>query len=139
MGLRLAVLTGPILSTGWPMTLSTHVPGERTAPTQPFPATPALVSQAAITPEEGWGLTFYDRIACRNLIKQYRSQGIYTPPSLRGSIESPGYAGGINWGGLAFDSERQYVVAAVNNIPTVVTLVPRENLSTMKDSNDFQS
>jgi quinoprotein glucose dehydrogenase len=115
------------------------VPGERTAPTQPFPATPALVSQAAITPEEGWGLTFYDRIACRNLIKQYRSQGIYTPPSLHGSIESPGYAGGINWGGLAFDSERQYVVAAVNNIPTVVTLVPRDKLSATKDSKEFQS
>lgn len=102
------------------------VAGESVAPTQPFPATPALVSHAAVTGQDAWGLTFYDRGKCRDLIEKYRSEGIFTPPSLRGTIESPGYAGGVNWGSLAFDSERQLVIAAVNHLPTIVTLIPRD-------------
>jgi len=110
------------------------VPGERAAETQPFPATPALVSQAAVTPQDAWGLTFYDRGRCRALIEQYRSEGIYTPPSVRGTILSPGYVGGVNWGSLAFDSQRQLVVAAVNHVPMVVTLVPRDRAEAMRRS-----
>lgn len=110
------------------------VPGESTAPTQPFPATPSLVSQAAVTPRDAWGLTFYDRGRCREKIEQYRSEGIFTPPSRRGTILSPGYAGGVNWGSLAFDTERQLVLAAVNHVPMVVTLVPRDQLEPMRDS-----
>lgn len=104
---------------------ASDVPGEQAAPTQPFPATPALVSHAAVTPEDAWGLTFYDRGKCREKIERYRSEGIFTPPSLRGTIVSPGYLGGVNWGSLAFDSERQLVIAAVNHVPMVVTLVPQ--------------
>lgn len=113
------------------------VPGESTAPTQPFPATPALVSHAAVTPHDAWGLTFYDRGRCREKIEKYRSEGIFTPPSLQGSILSPSYAGGVNWGSLAFDSDRQLVLAAVNHVPMVVTLVPRAQLEPMRDSNAF--
>lgn len=110
------------------------VPGEAVAATQPFPATPALVSHAAVTEQDAWGLTFYDRGKCRDLIRKYRSEGIFTPPSLRGTILSPGYAGGVNWGSLAFDSERQLVVAAVNHLPMVVTLIPREQFDPDKQS-----
>jgi quinoprotein glucose dehydrogenase len=110
------------------------VVGESSSLTQPFPATPSLVSQAAVTPQDAWGLTFYDRGKCRDLISQYRSEGIFTPPSLRGTILSPGYAGGVNWGSLAFDSERQLVIAAVNHVAMVVTLVPRQGFKAMRES-----
>jgi quinoprotein glucose dehydrogenase len=114
-----------------------QVPGETSARTQPFPATPPLVSHAAITPQDAWGLTFYDRGACRELISKYRSEGIFTPPSLQGTILSPSYVGGVNWGSLAFDNERQLVIAAVNHVPMVVTLVPRAQLESMHESGDF--
>jgi quinoprotein glucose dehydrogenase len=113
---------------------ASDVPGEATSPTQPFPATPPLVSHAAVTPQDAWGLTFYDRGRCRSLIERYRSEGLYTPPSERGSIVSPSFVGGVNWGSLAFDSERQLVIAAVNHLPAVVTLVPRSMLATEVDS-----
>ena len=112
----------------------TDVPGETIAPTQPFPATPPLVSHAAVTPQDAWGLTFYDRGKCRDLISNYRSEGIFTPPSLKGTIESPGFAGGVNWGSTAFDSERQLVIAAVNHIPMVVTLIPRDQYDAARRS-----
>ena len=40
----------------------------------------------------------------------------------------------MNWGSLAFDTERQLVLAAVNHVPMVVTLVPRDQLEPMRDS-----
>lgn len=110
------------------------VAGEMISPTQPFPATPSLVSHAAVTPHDAWGLTFYDRGKCRDLIAKYRSEGIFTPPSLQGTIMSPGFAGGVNWGSTAFDSERQLVLAAVNHVPMVVTLIPREGFEAAKRS-----
>ncbi len=107
-----------------PVAAST-LPGERTSPSQPFTTTPPLVSHAPITAEDAWGLTFYDRGKCRELIRSLKSEGIFAPPSTQAAIQSPGYAGGINWGGVAFDSERQIAIAAVNHLPTVVRLVPR--------------
>jgi quinoprotein glucose dehydrogenase len=113
------------------------VPGEMASPTQPFPATPALVSHAAITPQDAWGLTVFDRGRCRELIGQYRSEGLFTPPSLQGTILSPGFVGGVNWGSLAFDHQRQLILAAVNHVPMVATLVPRQQFEPMRDSGSY--
>jgi quinoprotein glucose dehydrogenase len=114
-----------------------NVPGEAASLTQPFPVTPSLVSHAAVTTHDAWGLTFFDRGKCRELIGKYRSEGIFTPPSLQGTILSPGYAGGVNWGSLAFDDDRQLVIAAVNHLPTVVTLVPRAGLNAMQHASEW--
>ena len=82
------------------------VAGEQLSPTQPFPlAPPPLVSQAPVTPSDAWGVMLWDQWRCRKLIERYRSEGIYTPPSLQGTIMNPGYAGGVNWGSLAFEPE----------------------------------
>ena len=74
-----------------------------------------------VRPEDAWGFTFWDRGACRQQIDKLRSEGIYTPPSLQGTILYPSYAGGTNWGGVAFDSERQWAIVPLNNLPMVVT------------------
>ena len=113
------------------------VPGEKASPTQPFPATPTLVSHAAITPQDAWGLTVWDRASCRELISQYRSEGLFTPPSLQGSIMSPSALGGVNWGSLAFDSDRQLLLAAVNHVPLVATLIPRDQFELMRKSERY--
>jgi quinoprotein glucose dehydrogenase len=105
------------------------VRGEQAAPTQPFPQTPALASFAAIDPQDAWGITFWDRGVCRDRIARLRNEGIYTPPDLRGTLLYPSDIGGVNWGGLAYDAHRQRVFAAVNHLPMVVTLVPRDELA----------
>ena len=50
-------------------------------------------------PEDAWGLTFWDRGKCRDLIRSLRNEGIFTPPDVRGTLLTPGYIGGVNWGG----------------------------------------
>lgn len=103
------------------------VPGEQASPTQPFSSIPSLVSQRRLSPDDAWGVTFWDRGKCRDLIASLRNEGIFTPPDVRGSILSPGYIGGVDWGGIAFDQNRQRIFAAVNHLPMVVTLLnPKE-------------
>lgn len=104
------------------------VPGERTAPTQPFPLAPPPLARHALEPEDAWGLTFWDRGRCRERIERLRGEGIYTPPSLgAGSLVVPGNAGGTNWGGVAIDPERGLLLARTTNLPFEVALVPRED------------
>ena len=104
---------------------ASDVPGEEAWPTQPFPTTPPPLVPQKLSPEEAWGLTFWDRSRCREQIRSLRSEGIFTPPSLRGTIIFPGNAGGTNWGSVAFDHERGLLIVNTSRIAHVVTLIPR--------------
>lgn len=115
-----------------------NVAGEQVAPTQPFPvAPPPLVSHARVKPDDAWGLTFWDRGRCRKRIAELRSEGIYTPPSIEGTILYPSYVGGTNWGSLAFDSDRQWAIVPVSQLPMVVTLLKTELVRPQARSGDF--
>lgn len=113
------------------------VPGEELSPTQPFSALPPLVDHGPLTADDAWGLTFWDRGRCAALLDRYRSDGIYTPPSTRGTILWPGYSGGSNWGSVAIDPVRQLVIANVNHLPFVVQLIEREDLQTVYESGAY--
>jgi len=102
------------------------VAGEALSPTQPFSSLPPLVDHGPVTAGDAFGVTFFDQRGCRRAIEGYRSEGIYTPPSLEGTIVYPGYAGGSNWGGIALDPRRRLVVANVMQLPMIVKLFGRD-------------
>ena len=62
---------------------------------------------------------------CRDAIAAARSEGIFTPPSLEGSIHFPGMGGGGNWGSVAYDPESGILVANTTRLASYVRLVPR--------------
>ncbi|MHB8816132.1 MAG: pyrroloquinoline quinone-dependent dehydrogenase [Steroidobacteraceae bacterium] len=111
------------------------VAGETPSPTQPYPvAPPALVRQAPVTAADAWGIAWFDTRACRKRIEADRSEGIFAPPSTKESIQFPGNAGGVNWGGIAFDPQRQLAVVNTINLPFLVALIPRKEVeSEMRD------
>ncbi len=104
------------------------VPGERLSPTQPFPVKPPGLSRQTLAAADAWGLTPWDRGACRRELEHLRFEGMYTPPTVEGSLMMPGNAGGSNWGGVAVDERRQRLVANTQNLPFSVTLIPRAEL-----------
>ena len=114
------------------------VPQEAASPTQPFSALPPLSRLTPVKPEDAWGLSFWDRGRCREQIAQYRSDGVFTPPSLRGTIVQPGYAGGSNWGGVAFDPATQTLVANTMDVAFVAVLIPREQFDEQRRSARFE-
>jgi quinoprotein glucose dehydrogenase len=102
------------------------VPGEVTSPTQPFPlAPPALVPQRFST-NVIWAINAVEREACLREIESLRNEGIFTPPSLHGTLVIPGNVGGMNWSGYAFDPVNSLLFVNVNSLPAEVKLIPRE-------------
>ncbi len=107
---------------------ASDVPGERASPTQPFSSLPALSDQSALSEEDAFGIAWLDKRSCARVLRNMRSEGIFTAPSLQGTVMNPSYAGGSNWGGVAIDPQRQIAVANVNQIPSLVRLIPRDQL-----------
>ncbi|MFP6605281.1 MAG: pyrroloquinoline quinone-dependent dehydrogenase [Myxococcota bacterium] len=101
------------------------VPGEKLSPTQPFPTHPAPLHPTEVTPESAWGFTPIDKADCREKLEKYRSEGLFTPPGLHGSIQYPGSGGGMNWGGVAIDPESGVLVVNQMRSAAVVRLIPR--------------
>ncbi|HYK82175.1 MAG TPA: pyrroloquinoline quinone-dependent dehydrogenase [Gemmatimonadales bacterium] len=106
----------------------TDVPGEETWPTQPFPPAAFRLVPESLPAADAFGVTPEAREECRQRIAALRSEGIFTPPSLRGSLHYPGTLGGTNWSGVAVDERHGWLVVPTNHLPMVVTLVPRDSL-----------
>ena len=66
-------------------------------------------------------------------IAGYRSEGIFTPPSLEGSIVYPGNAGGPNWGGVSIDPETQTLYVNQMHMAAVAQLIPRAEYDALPD------
>jgi len=100
------------------------VPGEQSSPTQPFPTLPPPLHAESFGPDDIFALPVH-RASCRERLGALRYEGMFTPPSLRGSLEYPGVAGGANWGGIAVDPERRIAVVSQTRLAVVQRLVPR--------------
>jgi quinoprotein glucose dehydrogenase len=108
---------------------ASDVPGETAWPTQPFPAPPFRLAPESLTPDQAFGLTDSARAQCRARIEALRYEGVFTPPSLRGTIIFPSNLGGLNWSGVAIDEGRGLIVAPSNRFAHVVTLIPKDSLT----------
>lgn len=102
------------------------IPNEQTSPTQPFQNIPALAPLLM----EGVDSATYQRPAadselCRKQLAALRYEGIYTPISLKGTLNYPGPTGGVNWGGAALDPTTGILYANTNRLASVIRLVPR--------------
>jgi quinoprotein glucose dehydrogenase len=113
------------------------VPGEVTSPTQPFPSAPPALSVRHLSADEAWGPTESDRTFCRTALAKLRSQGIFTPPSIQGTLAMPGNIGGMNWSGYAFDPTNNLLVTNVNNLPTRVRLIARDKVKDNTEDGNF--
>jgi len=111
------------------------VPGERASATQPFPTLPPPLVPHQLTPDEAWGLTPWDRGKCREALRALRYDGIFTPPSLQGTLLYPGGAGGTNWGSVAFEPERGLLILNTSRVPHTVKLIPRAELDAVREAN----
>jgi quinoprotein glucose dehydrogenase len=104
------------------------IPNEQVSPTQPFTVKPPPLVRQTLSPDDAWGFTFFDRIFCRKRIESLRHGNMYEPPSLQGTIMYPQVGGGSNWGGGAFDPQRNLLITPVSQIPYFIRLIPKEDV-----------
>ena len=115
------------------------ISGEVASPTQPFPAAPPPLTPQHLTSNEAWGPTPADREACRSEIAKLRNEGIFTPPSIQGTLAFPGHLGGMTWSGYAFDPEENLLFVNTNNLPARVRLIPRDKVSSDNEDGEYGS
>jgi quinoprotein glucose dehydrogenase len=98
-----------------PVPTDTDVPGEQPYPTQPFPTRPRPFVDQGVTLEDANNLTPEIRTLAQDEMRKFRIGPVFTPPSLRGTLQRPSQGGGANWGGAAFDPETGYLIVRANN------------------------
>ena len=114
---------------------ASDVPGETAAATQPFPARPPSLVPQQVSEADIWGATPQDRDACLATFRALRNEGVFTPPSLRGSIHVPGKIGGLHWGGMAWDPVNRFIIAPVNRLPAIIRVLPRADYDRARKAN----
>jgi quinoprotein glucose dehydrogenase len=103
---------------------ASDVPREQASGTQPFSS--IQLSPHGFAAKDLAHLDEADRAACEKEIVGLRNDGIFTPPSLRGTLVRPSNIGGAHWGGVAVDGDRQIAVVPVNTATSMVQLIPAE-------------
>jgi len=103
-------------------------PQEWTAKTQPYSTGMPSFAGAPLTERDAWGLTPIDQLFCRIDFRKLRYDGEFTPPSVGGSIQYPGFAGGMNWGSVAVNEDQQLLVVQSLHMANKVKLIPRADV-----------
>lgn len=115
------------------------VPGERAAPTQPFPRKPAPYEPMGFNEDHLIDFTPELRQEALAIASQYVRGPMYTPPSLveedgsQGTWVNPGYGGGSNWNGGAFDPQTKQMFVPTRNNPMIARLTKADSKLTNLD------
>ena len=110
------------------------VPGEETWPTQALPLKPQPLVRQMLTEADLTRITPESHAYALREFRKYVSGPMFTPPSLQGTITTPGHLGGAEWHGASFDPMLNMLYVNVNEAPTINRLRPvhdigAENLS----------
>ena len=121
------------------------VPGERLSPTQPFPTKPPPFDLQDVTVDDLIDFTPALRQEALALLEQYEWGPMFTAPIVvdpspggkKGTLQSPGTAGGASWSGAGFDPETGmlYVPSAYsqNIIALTRSAHPRANMRLVRE------
>jgi quinoprotein glucose dehydrogenase len=103
--------------------------GEKLAETQPYPVRPPPFARQTFTADMVTNRTPEAHAAVLARLRQLDSKGIFTPPSLRGTVLMPGTDGGGEWGGAAFDPETALLYVNSNEQPWIIRMVTHDTTS----------
>ncbi len=105
------------------------VDGELAATHQKVPVKPAPFSRQTFSEDTVTRRTDAARQAVLAQLKNLDYGGRYIPPSPKGTVMFPGFSGGAEWGGSAFDPETGIFYVNANEIPWIARLVPASTSS----------
>ena len=103
---------------------ASEVPGERTSAEQPLPTRPAPYARQSLTEEMLTGRTEAARAWAVAQFRKMRSGGQFLPFAAGGdTVIFPGFDGGAEWGGPAFDPATGLLYVNSNEMPWMARLI----------------
>ena len=101
--------------------------GEVYSPTQPFPTKPAPLMDQSKKPAIWKVADIVGLGQCSKMWDGLEYNGMYSPPSTKGNgvLAYPDSAGGVQWGGVAFDPVSQVAIVNTSHIVQMIKLWDR--------------
>ena len=103
--------------------------GEHASSTQPVPLRPPPFTRQTLTEASLTTRTPEARQAALATFRKYGAAGMFQPPSQEGVIVFPGYDGGGEWGGAAFDPATGLLYVNANEMAWLLKMIPRDDKS----------
>jgi quinoprotein glucose dehydrogenase len=103
--------------------------GEMLSETQPFPVKPPPFARQGLSEDMLTTRTPEAHAAVLEQFRKFSSKGIFTPQTTQGTIIFPGFDGGGEWGGAAFDPETGLLYVNSNEMAWFTHMVPRDGKS----------
>ena len=103
--------------------------GEKTSTVQTLPLVPPPFARQRLTESMLTTRTPAAHAAVLKTFREYTSKGLFTPPSEKGIIVFPGYDGGAEWGGPAYDPASGLLYVNSNEMAWLLKMIPRSDKS----------
>jgi quinoprotein glucose dehydrogenase len=98
--------------------------GEKPWPTQPIPALPQpFVRQAFTEKDINPYISAESKADVLSRLKSYRYGNMFLPPGKQPSVIFPGFDGGAEWGGPAYDPQSGLLYINANEMPWILTMI----------------
>ncbi|HVS64820.1 MAG TPA: PQQ-binding-like beta-propeller repeat protein [Thermoanaerobaculia bacterium] len=110
------------------------LPGEELWPSQPLPSRPPPFARQALNEENATRRTPAAREWVLERLARLRTGAQFVAPSREGTVILPGFDGGGEWGGAAWDPETGWLYVSSSEMPWVLTMV-----EVTGDGGDFES
>jgi quinoprotein glucose dehydrogenase len=118
-----------------PVDTLTDLPGEKLWPTQPLPVKPLAFSRQKLTLNDiNPYLPETTQYALRQQLQSYRFGNMFVPPGKKPSIIFPGFDGGAEWGGPAFDPETGVIYINANEMAWVMEMLENKRTAPKKET-----
>lgn len=115
----------PLFPIEWRKVPTDGVEGEILSPTQPLPLKPPPFARQVLTEETLTRRTPEAHAAALAQLKKVRSEGQFAPPGHQGTVVFPGFDGGGEWGGQAFDPETGLYYVNSNEMAWILRIVDK--------------
>jgi len=107
-----------------PAPTDSALPGEKLSPTQPYSTGMPVFARQSLTEADLNRLvpdTSLDTL--KRQLAGYRTGRMFIPPSRQGTVIFPGFDGGAEWGGPAYDPGTGLLYVNGNEMPWVLTMI----------------
>jgi quinoprotein glucose dehydrogenase len=108
--------------------------GEKLSPVQPYPVKPPPFTRQVFTEGMVTNRTPEAHAAVLAKLREIDSQGMFTPPSRRGTLLFPGTDGGGEWGGAAYDPATGFLYVNSNEQPWIIRMVTQDTQSLYRNN-----
>lgn len=107
-----------------PVPTTSELKGEQPWPTQPIPTLPVPFARQTLTENDiNPYLSPQSKAEVLQRLRSYRYGSMFLPPGKKPSVILPGFDGGAEWGGAAYDPETGLLYINANEMAWVLTMI----------------